>query len=463
MTFTTPPYTIRLTQDDYTDPNIYLLKVDIIRSFNQEVPYIPKADEWSGFALTNPGIAAVERVTLTTRDNDGAPIQTVLGPLTLSPGEKRIFLFGDLPVRLTEFSETNRLTLAADGPVDFLNLIGQDNSFLTTFVQGNARGSRLVIPDTAPPRTPGVRMFGGIQNESFEETDVLLRLYSAAGLLQQEVTVTIAARGSFSIKPGYDPFYTMPQSGWIEILGNGTQSLSGFQYTANASGVETLFALPVGGVKKFVSHIPEPGYWTTQLTLINPNNRENRVRLHPALAGADSTGDLVILLAPYEKRVLELQDQFGKHAGDPLYHSILEITGFYALVGYVTYGVPNGNDHASYPLLDDSDFKDTLSLPHYPGNDGYWWTGVVVCNPSAFPVTARIEPYDHDRKLMEGHELSVNIAAGAYDVFEVAALFGEAASGISFLKIRTEADSGAIGGFYLYGNTGNQILSGSNM
>ncbi|MHB8773164.1 MAG: hypothetical protein ACYC7J_19385 [Syntrophales bacterium] len=465
FTATTPPYTIRLTQDDYRDPNIYAVKIDLKKSFQQEIPYIPRGDEWSGFALTNPGSTAVEGVTVTTRDAAGAPIQTVRGPLTLLPGEKRVFLFDDLPVRLTERYTTERLTLAADGPVDLLNLIGKGDDFLTTFVQGGDRAVRLVIPDTTAPMTQGVRMFGAIRNESLAEAAmVTLRIYSAAGLLQQEVTETIPAGGVFSIKPGYPPFYTMPRSGWIEVLGSGEQPLSGFQYTADASGVETLFALPVGGVRKIVPHIPEPGYWTTKLTLINPNDQENRVRLHLALAGADSSGDLDIVLLPREKRVLELQDQFGKRAGEPLYHSILEITGFSPLVGYVTYGVLNGNDNARYPLLDDSRFKGTLSLPHYPGNDGYWWTGVVLCNPAAVPVSVRIEPYDREGTLLAGEVRSLTLAAGSYDVFEVASHFGQSASAISFLTFRTEGDSGAtIGGFYLYGDSGNRILSGANM
>lgn len=463
FTTTIPPYTIRLTQDDYEDPNIYTLKADLKRSFNQEVPYIPGMNEWSGFALTNPGSAAVDGVTLTTRDADGAPIQTVLGPLRLEPGEKRVFFFRDLPVRLTERYETERLTLTADGPVDLLNLLGEVDRFLTTFVQADARGSWLVIPDTAAPMTPGTRMFGGVRNESFEEAEVVLRLYSAEGLLQKEVTETIAARGGLSIKPGYDPFYTMPASGWIEIQGNEEQILSGFQYTSNAYGVESLFALPVGAGKKILPHIPNPSYWSTRVTLINPNDQENPVRFHLALAGADSTGDLDIWLAPREKRVLEIQDLFGKIEGDPLYHSILEITGDSPLAGYYTYSVPDGRDNASYPLLDDSSFKGALSLSHYPGNDGYWWTGVVVCNPSAVAQTVRIEPYDHNGKLMEGDVLSVNLDAGAYDVFDVASRFGESASEISFIRFRTEDDSGAIGGFYKYGDHGNHILSGSNM
>jgi hypothetical protein len=464
ITSSTPPYLIRLTQGDYADPNIYVLKADVKRSYNQEVPYIPKASEWSGFALTNPGSTGIERVTLTTQDADGAPIQTVLGPLRLEPGEKRIFLFDDLPVRLHELSETTRLTLTADGPVDLLNLIGKGDRFLATFVQGNARGSRLVIPDTAPSSlTTGVMMFGGVRNESFEETSVTIRVYSAEGVLQKEVAEPIAARGWFSITPGSYPFYTMPKSGWIEIIGNGVQPLSGFQYTSASSGVETLFALPVSSSRKIVPHVPEPGYWSTQVTLINPNDQENHVRLHLALAGADMEGDFNIVLAPREKKVLEIQDQFGKSAGEPLYHSILEITGLYPLVGYVTYSAPNGNDNASYPLLEDTNLKSTLSLPHYPGNDGNWWTGVVVCNPSSFAVTVRMEPFDRDGNLMEGHEISVKLDAGAYDVFEVASRFGESAPGISFIKFRMEEDSGAIGGFYLYGDSGSRIFSGANM
>ncbi|MHB8910684.1 MAG: hypothetical protein ACYDAA_17560 [Syntrophales bacterium] len=466
MTSTTPPYVIRLTQADYSDPNIYVLKADVRRAYNTEIPHIPSGNQWSGFALTNPGTVPIDRVTLTTRNPEGTPIQTILGPLRLGPGEKRVFFLSDLPIRRHELPETAGLLLTADGPVDLLNLFGEADRFLATVVLDNARGSRLIIPDTAPlpqPGVPGVWMFGEVRNESFEEVPVTLRLYSATGSLVQEVSETIGARGAFSIDPGSYPFYSMPKSGWIEILGNGNQALSGFQYTSGSTGVETLFALPVGPAKKIVPHVPEPGYWRTRVTLINPNDTENPVKLHLARAGVDAGGDLDILLSPREKRVLEIQDQFGKREEDPLYHSILEITGGYPVAGYVTYSTLNGKDYASYPLLDDTHFKRTLSLPHYPGNDGYWWTGVVVCNPSAVAVTVRVEPYDRDGNLMAGNVLSVNLAAGAYDVFEVASRFGDAAAGISFLKVRVEGDSGAIGGFYLYGDRGDHILSGSNM
>ena len=470
ITSTAPPYVIRLTQADYADPNIYVLKADVKRSYNRDVPYIPKANEWwSGFALTNPGSVGVDRVTVTTRDRQGAPIQTVLGtvlePLRLGPGEKRLFLFDDFPVRPHELSETTRLTLTADGPVEFLNLFGAENRSLATFVLGDAPDSRLVIPDTALHMSPGVKMFGGVKNDSFEETQVTLRLYSAAGIPLKEVSSAIAARGWLTIEPGFAPFYnSMPKSGWIEIQGNGVQPLSGFQYTSDPSGVETLFALPVGASKKIVPHVPEPGYWKTRVTLINPNDTDNPVKLHLARAGADGGEDLDIVLASHQKQVLEIQDRFGKREGEPLYHSILEITGLYPLVGYFTYSTISGKDYASYPLLDETHFKSMLSLPHYPGDDGYWWTGVVVCNPSGVAaVTVRMEPYDHNGNLLEGSVISVNLPPGAYDVFEVASRFGESAPGISFIKFRTEGDSDVIGGFYLYGDSGNRILSGANM
>jgi hypothetical protein len=280
----------------------------------------------------------------------------------------------------------------------------------------------------------------------------------------QEVSETIPARGWISLKPGEYPFYSMPKSGWIEIQGSGTQNLSGFQYTSDATGVETLFALPVGASKKIVPHVPDADYWITNVTLINPNDAENHVTFHLARAGADRTGDLNIVLEPREKRVVEIGSQFGKRPNDPLYHSILEITGLAPLAGYFSYSVPDGGDKASYPLLDETHLKETLGLPHYPANDGYWWTGVGICNPSISPVTVRIEPYDGDGKLMAESTKTVTLSAGGYDVFGVASLFSGVEGSISLIKFSAQGDSAAaIGGFYLYGNSGNQILSGAVM
>jgi hypothetical protein len=467
LTVDTPPYTLHLTQaEDYTtDPNIYTLALDLKKKFSQEIPYIPKSGGWSGFALTNPTDAPVGDVILASRDADGVPIQTLLGPLQLAPGEKQRFFFSDFDVPIHELINTERLTLLADGPVALLNLVGNGDQSLAAFVQNDARGYRLVIPDTAPAMIPGVRMFGGVRNESFADMPVKLSLYSATGELQDEVIETIAPAGYLTIKPGSDPFYNMPSSGWIEVQADVSASLSGFQYLSNDKGVETMFALPVESARKIVPHIARPDYWVTTVTLINPGNTENAVNFHAALAGGDMSGDDNIVLAPHEKRTMELQDLFGASAGDPLYHSILEITGEFPLTGYYAYNRIGVKEYAALPLLDESDFKQTLYMPHYAGNNGgFWWTGVVVCNPSSVSERVRIEPYDADGQLMEKAVETLDLNAGAYDVMDVQARFGEAASDISFINFRATGDTQGIGGFYLYGNRRNtNILSGANM
>ena len=462
-----PPYTIQLTQaENYTtDPNIYTLALDLKKTFGQDIPYIPKSGGWSGFALTNPTDAEVDGVILASRDAEGVPIQTLLGPLRLAPGEKQRFFFSDFDIPLHELIRTERLTLMADGPVSLLNLIGNGDQSLAAVVQGDARGNRLVIPDTAPAMTPGVRMLGGVRNESLEDTPVKLSLYAATGELQDEVIETLAPSGYLTVKPGSYPFYNMPASGWIEVQADVTADLNGFQYLSNAAGVEAMFALPVESAAKIVPHIARPDYWVTTVTLINPGNTENRVNLHPALAGGDVSRDYNIVLAAHEKRTMEIQDLFGAVAGDPLYHSILEITGEYPLTGYYAYHRIGVNEYAALPLLDESDFKPVLYLSHYAGNNGgFWWTGVVVCNPSTVSERVRVEPYDAGGQLLENAVQNLDLNAGAYDVMDVQMRFGEAAADISYIVFRASGETGGIGGFYLYGNRRNtNILSGANM
>ncbi len=460
LTADNPPYTISITQNNYSDPNFYTLKYDLRKSFSQRIPYIAKTGIWSGFALTNSSEAEVKGVTLVTGSENGHALQTVLGPLDMSPGEKKLFFFDDLPWRLHELADTYNLNLLSQAPVNLLNIAGTG----ICFTQGEAKGSRLIIPDTVPPMTPGKFMFGEAANESFEDTVVMLRLYSGDGALSAESSEIINPRSSLSISPGSYPFYSMPNSSWIEIAGSEDSILSGYQYVKSGYRTEALFALPVRSSQKIVPHIPEPGYWITTVTLINPNDQENKINFHLKLAGDDNTDDMNIVLGSYEKRVLELQDQFGGREGDQFYHSILEISGEYPIAGYYTYStISSKEDEASIQLIDQNDFRKTIILPHYAGNDGYWWTGVGVFNPSSFPVSVKIEPYDHDGNIMSSSEKYLKLSIGAYEVFDAGAFFKETASDISFIKFHAEEPGGLIGGFYLYGSSSNEILCGANM
>jgi hypothetical protein len=469
-----PPYTITLSQQDYNDPNIYTLTVDQSARYRQNVPFIPKTGEWIGFAITNASDEMAEDVMLITCSPDGSPLQTVWGPKNLNPGEKHLFNFNDLPWRIHEYKDTDSLVLMANHPVSLVNLFGMSQQAMAGFAPDESKKNHIVIPDVYD-LTTSPYMKGAIINELFEDAEIVVRLYSADGELGTEVSESIPPSGKYAINPGQTPFYHIPDGGWIDIVSTYRTRLTGYQYIKNKRGkkdiLDTLFALPVRAGVKVVPHITEPmGRWNTFLTIINPNNKINSIRLHPARAGSDVHEDVSLDLDPFEKRIIDLSSDFGKIEGEPLYHSILEISGNYPISGYYTFSPSQGGDDASCPLLDENAFKSELVMPHHAGGDGRWWTGVGICNPNQIPVQILITPYDRNGEEMEELSETIQLSAGAYDVFNVGMKYGNDAFDIAYMKMTAvDPDDLVIGGFYLYGNQGNQeygvvsSLSGANM
>lgn len=471
-----PPYDILLTQNDYrNDPNIYTLTLDVRTSLRRPVPYIPKGGQWSGFALSNAGDETARDVMLVTGKNDGRPLHTVFGPLDLDPGEKRMFFFDDLPWRKHEYNATSSIMLVSRDSVEMVNLFAFDEQAMAGFGGAAPLAERLIIPDIYFETMSGDRfMRGAIKNEAFFTANLRMRLYSAAGVMRNEISdQQIPAGGELPVRPGTQPFYPAPDNGWIEIVSTNGRLLSGYQYVENRVGgrgtMESMFALPVTAGRKIVPHVPPPtGRWATFLTVINPNDRINRISIHPALAGSDDRWDMEIDLDPFEKRKINLSD-FGKTEGDPLYRSILEITGEHPIAGYYMYSPPGGGDEAAYPLLDNAAFKDELVLAHHADEGGRWWTGVGLFNPNAYPVEIALTSHDGSGgSASEPRTLTLN--PGAYDVFNIRDRFGTTAADIAFMSFSAKEPAGAlIGGFYLYGNTGNRrignmkSLSGANM
>lgn len=461
----TPPYFIHVSQTDYDDPNIYTLKIDIAKNFSQTIPYVPKNGMWRGFALTHPEQSESEEILLIAYNGDGEPIQTLMGPLSLMGGEKRLFFFDDLSYRKHEYGEIEYLRLQSDAPVEMLNLIGKSQGSMACFVQGNARADHLIIPDTISLMNWEKSIFAGMINEAFADNQVMIRSYETNGDIYAEEAIGLAGKQNYVIRPGNAPFYDLPDGGWLEIEAEPESNLIAYQYLAAGNGLETLFALRPG-TSKIVPHIPPPGYWATSLTLINPQSTDNQITLHLSLAGEDQGDDIRISLGPKEKTTLALEEPFGRWAGDPLYHSILEVTGTSPFAGYFSYQTVWEEDSASLPLMDASHFNQTLTLPHYPG-DTDWWTGFGICNPSSQPTQVIVEPYDQNGQAMADSVAYIWLEPGAYDVRTVKELFPEDAKEIAFLKYRAE-DEAAIGGFYLYGSkqdgiANSAMLSGALM
>jgi len=304
---------------------------------------------------------------------------------------------------------------------------------------------------------------------------VEIRLFKKDGTLADTITDTIEPDGNLPVTPGSEPFEQIADGGWMDIVSESGVKLSGYQYiqtvTSQKNEIDTLAALPVFSNVQYVPHIPSPDNWLTELTLINPNNRENQIVFHFSRAGNDNGENQTMTLGPYEKRTVDLGSEFAKPPGDPLYLSVLEVRGEYAFVGYYAYSSTASlkGDKAGFPLLDNLSLKNELILPHVPAAMDQWWTGVAVCNPGDDVVDVVAEPYGADGELIENLVKIVLLDPGAYEVFEVRSFFDGTDADIAFVKFRMGDDlNSVIGGFYLYGNKVNgkgsvESLSGANM
>lgn len=469
-----PPYTLSLTQKNYTrDPNIYTLSLSRRTFYEQHVPYIPKSGPWSSFMMLNAGEERVEEVALVSYDRDGRPIQTLLGPVDFAPYEKQLVMFNDLPWRIHEYAASDSVRLISNDPLNMLNVFAINQNPMAGFVQDSAVGSHLVIPGTVTEIEAAGNLSGAVTNESFKEVAVTFRLYNLDGRQQgEDLAAIIPPGGKYFFNPGSGPFYHFPRRGWLDIRADEGNILSAYQYVRNSAGnrnvIDTLFALPVERKNLIVPHVtPMLGWWRTYLTLINPNDVDNPVNLHFAAAGQDRTDDMDLEFAPYEKRVIDLTASHGSFFDGVIARSILEITGQHPIVGYYTYSPPYGKDEASFPLISDDMLKPRLILPHYAGQGGQFWTGICVFNPNQHAVNVSVQPYDGSGQPLD--DLAVTMALGASEkkIFTVHSKFGDAAADISFIVFE-EKSSSPIGGFYQYGNNKDgkpsvEMLTGANM
>lgn len=464
---------IELSQSDYSDPNIYSLNFDILKNHQQNIPYVPKSGDWSGFAVTNLSDTEISDLEVISYDADGRSIQTLLGPLRLASGKKELFLFDALNYRKHELLETTSLCIKSGSKFHVLNLYGNHSGSMASFVQGNLKGNRVVLPDTADVLNTSMSMFGGISNETFNSDEITINIYSQNGQLKRNVAASLSPGASMPIKPGLTPFFNIPDNGWIEVNGQSNSVLSGFQYIREGVSSESIFALPVNSENKVVAHIPNPDRWITRLTLINPNDSDNQITLHLAGAKGDTSEDIVLSTEPQEKIVVDIGELFGKHHGEPLYHSILLVTGTKPFAGYYTFTTVEGQDQAHFPLLDSTHFSNELVLPHYPhesdSDTTFWWTGIGIINPSSNTITVRALPFDTSGNLLETEITLLTIASGYYEAMLVRSLFPDIYPDISAIKFEAQNSEQTIGGFYLYGNKSSngdldsQMLSGANM
>jgi len=456
-----PPYMIQVFKDSYETPGIYKLEYDTFRTVSTTIPYVPKDGKWSGFAVTNYGEASLENVELTSYTKEGKALQTLLGPLEMAPGEKKLFIFGNLPYHQHELSAVDSVRISASSISGMVNLIGSGDG-VTSLVQGRYKGFHLVLPDTVMEMQSNKSMFGSILNESDIAADVTITLYNAQGLGMTSVDITLEARQSYFFRPGASPFYSMPDSGWMDIQTHNEEIvLSGFQYLKEGESIETNFAVPVTDANKIVPHIPLAGKWETQLVLINTSDTKAKIVLHRVMAGSDTQSDIPLELESKSREALNLHDLFETNPVGEYYRSILSVASDQPLSGYYAYKSIDYDDNVTIPLLEPTDFSSKLLLPHNTQN-GSWWTGVGLLNPGAGNITIMIKPYGKAGVLISELVHDVTLDAGEYYIFNMEKLFEEHVFDIAFVRFETEDSNNIIGGFYLFGSK-EDGLCGANL
>jgi len=454
QTFTaqTPPYSIGITQSDYTDPTIYAIKLDVKKQFVQKAPYIPTNIMWSGFVVTNPKSVPIEQVTVTAYDEDGNPLQTLLGPLTLAAGEKRQFMFDDLPYRLHELVDIDSLKIMADDELAFLHIMGRDN--LSPQAVFSAKGvfkKRLILPDAISSMDFNRRMFGGFANESFVKSNINIRIFNRNGTIFDEITSTLNPGQTYGITPS-SMSRDLPNDGWIEITGD--RVLSGFQTIRSTGTLETMYDLPIKAGMQYIPFAPPSnGYWNARLTIVNPNQTDNHVRFASMYRTGESISEFQ--LAPNEKKQIPFDDAFGFREE---VQSAITLDGKLPFAGYYSFQGKQGGDDVRLPFLDANDFSSELILPHYAGKGGYYWTAVCLFNPlNEMEIDIVMEPYGEDGLLIENEVRSLHLSSGSNERFGISSIFGESANSISFIRFRVNTPGGLIGGYYLFGNIINSV------
>ncbi len=459
VTADNPPYTLRVYKEAYTTPGIYTLVYDLFKDDSMTCPYVPANGNWSGFSIVNDSDRPLTRLGITGYTEDGQPLQTLMTPGDMVAGEKRRFLFSSLPYRIHELSKINALRISADAPVSAVNLLGTESA-VTAVTRSGYTGSRLVLPDSVMEMQKNKNMFGSVINESTLDADVTLTLYTAAGQSVKSVDVSLSPRQAYQFSTGTSPFYSVPESGWMDISAkSGTSTLSGYQYILREGEVEINQAVPVSSDTGIVPHIPNAADWETTLVLINTGSSQAQVVLHRMMAGTDTGSDVSLSIGAKAKAELQLDALFATTPGHGFYRSILSVSSDQALAGFYAYKARSQDDNITIPLMGSGDFSPTLLLPHNTQSSD-WWTGIGLLNPNADQASVFIKPYGPDGQVMSNLVHTVSLQSGEYKVYNLKQMFGTVVGEIAFIRFE-EKTGQSIGGFYLIDSQSKGICGGN--
>lgn len=453
----TTPYTLTFARDDYGGGGVYHLDFDLKKAFEFANLKIQKGFGWGGFAITNAGDMACDRIYVVGYGKDGLPTETYVGSFSLASGQKRTVMISDFDVSVVDRDDFTGVKVLAPSALKVVNLFGYFEKNMSCYSAMNGR-SRFVIPDFSTWWDYSHSVSWGIYNPGLEDQNVSAELFSPDGGTVDSVSLTIPANRAVHYNSSDSPFAVDENNGWALIAVDDGNALQGYtEWLEN--GIAKAEAMGTLGVGKifFVPHVADTSFWNQSITLINVSNTINSITI--TLVDGSTLEITDIILNPYEKETTKITDLFPYVDSEALNLSGLVIAAEQDIAGFVS--LETSGDDMYYSLLDETDIFQALVIPHVASND-YWWSGFALFNPSCEAVEFRILPYDADGHVIAEHTLDRTIEAKRKSVFTVSDLFGDQASGISFIKFKVLNGPG-LAGVFGYGNADCSMLSGSVM
>jgi hypothetical protein len=454
-----PPYTLTVSQDDYAEEGTYSMVLDLETRYEFLIPWVQKGGAWLGWGMTNGGDYDCEFVHIVGCRKGGGVMSSLGGPFSLAAGEKRTCQLSEFPIRKHEQADLYSIKILADTPLSVMSLNGMQNQHMSCF-NGVKEGSKLVVPEITTSHNYTTQVWWGVCNKGEEEETVTMNLFSSEGLLVEERSEVLSGNSALNYSPSANPFRSTPEGGWVLVEGHDNARLEGYisWLKTRAGKGESLLALNRIGTRFFAPHMVYNNVWKTELTLINLAGLENEVSFILITDGVRQEAS--VILAPFEKRLIDVRQIFPSASEALLGRSFLQVESVHEMTGIFAYETDSSLGY--YPLLAEEDEADDLVVTHTAATQN-WWTGVGIFNLSSDSVSVSVLPYGYDGMLvadqirelvLSGHEKSVFCVRTFFDASRV--------QEISFLKIHVESGPG-VAGLFMYGDTAYEVLSGAGM
>ncbi len=388
--------------------------------------------------------------------DDGRPLETYIGPFSLRPGEKKVFLTSELPVRPIEKNDLFGIKIMAPSALGVVNLMGYYQRNMSCYGTTSQR-DWMAVPDTVTPGNNGKSVSWGIYNPAAVAVNARMQLFSGQGVLLDEVDLGLAANRAMHYNKTSSPFVTHADNGWIRVETDGADGLTGYvEWLEKGISKAEALNLPGYGTELVIPHVIHTDLWETRLSLINASGTANTAML--SLVNGSALQTQPVSFGPHEKQSIDLNELFGELSISDFNRSAVLIQSDGPLTGFYCYDTPA--DYLCYPLLGPEQIQDDFILPHIASGDG-WWTGINLFNPSgSVSIAVQIQPYDQNGNLLGSAAQSRTLTPWKKEIFTIGALFPSIAPKIAYIKIRTSNGSGLIG-TYGIGNPDCSMLSGS--